>query len=388
MMATIEERLQNVRTLEDIVNLLTILFTNLNNQNKIYYDMFLNPTPMDLTLERYNDNGVLEEIVLPNRAKDRIWVLTGDGNPNGKVGAEAGTLYLDLNEDSGRNLYYKSTGGADETSGWQLIYSPNNLDYLDLFPSGNASVLKNLDASNIDRGTLKVNFGGTGATRITQGSLVQGNGQDPFSAYNISDITSLLDDFTGMIMYSPVEEITGRWLICDGTEYNINERPELTKLLNKIGNKYGGNGVTTFKVPKLTDKYIKGGDTSSVGQEVSGNVMAHRHNLSGSVNAESNHTHGGGSLTVPNTYAQFAIRRTGSAGGAFSFVNWGSYRGDADGDGNNESRKLVFDSANKWSGTTEKGSSHTHSLNGVRTESTGQDTNEVNHMKLVPVIRY
>ena len=55
MADNITDKLKNVRTLEDIVNLLTILFTNLNNQNEIYYDMFLNPNPMDVELERYNE---------------------------------------------------------------------------------------------------------------------------------------------------------------------------------------------------------------------------------------------------------------------------------------------------------------------------------------------
>jgi hypothetical protein len=103
-MATIEERLQNVRTLEDIVYLLNILFTNLNNQNKIYYDMFLNPTPMYIDLERYDENGVLGTIPLPNRAMDRILILTGSGDPNGNVSANIGTIYLDIDK---KDLYVK-----------------------------------------------------------------------------------------------------------------------------------------------------------------------------------------------------------------------------------------------------------------------------------------
>ena len=77
-MADVTDRLKNVRTLEDVVNLLTILFTNLNNQNEIYYDMFLNPTPMDLELERYDENGELVTVVLANRAKDRISALINE----------------------------------------------------------------------------------------------------------------------------------------------------------------------------------------------------------------------------------------------------------------------------------------------------------------------
>ena len=132
-MATIEERLQNVRTMEDVVYLLTILFTNLNNQNKMYYDMFLNPTPMDIELERYDENGKLTTVELPNRAKDRIWILTGKGNPNGQVAAKIGTIYL--NEDN-KTLWFKSDGSDDSTSGWRQIYDSSE-EFLR--PDGNGS---------------------------------------------------------------------------------------------------------------------------------------------------------------------------------------------------------------------------------------------------------
>lgn len=122
-MATIEERLQNVRTMEDVVYLLSVLFTNLNNQNKMYYDMFLNPTPMDIDLERYDENGKLVTVTLPNRAKDRIWVLTGKGNPNGQIAAKIGTIYLD---ETSKNLWFKSDGADSDTSGWKQIYDSSD----------------------------------------------------------------------------------------------------------------------------------------------------------------------------------------------------------------------------------------------------------------------
>ena len=47
------------------------------------------------------------------------------------------------------------------------------------------------------------------------------------------------------------------WLECDGTIYNIATYPELGALL---GSKYGGNGTTTFGVPNLQERWIKGRD--------------------------------------------------------------------------------------------------------------------------------
>ena len=62
---------------EQIITLLEYLFTNMNNLDRLYYDMFINTTPMDLTLERYNEDGIKETHILPNRAKDKQKVLQG-----------------------------------------------------------------------------------------------------------------------------------------------------------------------------------------------------------------------------------------------------------------------------------------------------------------------
>ena len=95
---------------EQIIALLEQLFTNMNNLDRIYYDMFINTTPMDITLERYNQDGVIETFVLPNRAKDRQNVLQGRGTPEGAQIASIGTLYFDLLSN---NIYVKiSEGGA------------------------------------------------------------------------------------------------------------------------------------------------------------------------------------------------------------------------------------------------------------------------------------
>ena len=55
-----------VRSLEDVAYLLNILFFNMNNLSKVYYDMFINPEPMDIELQRYDESGTLTTITLPN----------------------------------------------------------------------------------------------------------------------------------------------------------------------------------------------------------------------------------------------------------------------------------------------------------------------------------
>lgn len=48
------------------------LLTNSVNMTQVYYDLFFNPEPMDITLYQYDDDNKLVEVVIPNRAKDKI----------------------------------------------------------------------------------------------------------------------------------------------------------------------------------------------------------------------------------------------------------------------------------------------------------------------------
>ena len=175
-MAGIEERLRNVKTLEDILQLLTILFTNLNNQNEMYYDIFLNPEPMYVNLERYNPDGDLVTVPIPNVAMMRNQAYSGEGNPNGKVTASPGSLYVDTRSFS---LYFK--GWGIDSNGWVLLWSSNNFaagrEYLT--PSGDGSQLKDLNMNNVRSGILPVTYGGTGVNSIT--GLIKGNGTNAFT---------------------------------------------------------------------------------------------------------------------------------------------------------------------------------------------------------------
>ena len=112
-------------TLTELIDMLSELFTNMNNLDKTYYDMFYNPIPLDITLERYDENGVLQKVVLPNRAKDKDSVIVGSGDPEGVVPASIGKLYIDGDNSY---LYYKTQGTAlaPTVSGWMLIFTSAN----------------------------------------------------------------------------------------------------------------------------------------------------------------------------------------------------------------------------------------------------------------------
>jgi hypothetical protein len=386
MADNISEKLQTVRTLEDVVNLLSILFTNLNNQNEIYYDMFLNPVAMDLNLERYNENGELVTVTLPNVAKMRVSAYSGEGNPNGAQAAGMGALYIDTLT---KEIYYKAFGTGKD--GWQLVWSTANLiegeDYV--APDGNGSKLQNLSAANVTSGILSVARGGTGVGSIT--GLVKGNGVSPFTAAVVDEDYLAPSSFTGLIMYSPIEVIPEGWLICDGVIYDTGLRPELSRLCAKLGNKYGGDGITTFGVPNLIDKYIKGCTPEEVGETGEAHVGAHTHEVNGETEEDGAHTHSRGTMNI-----------TGSIGGAAAgWKTWGPtwdgcfggsttgthpVQGGWDNNWGRFGNTFRFDASRSWTGET-SATPHKHNIN-ITVSSGGTGINDVDHIKMIPIIKW
>lgn len=58
----------------------------------------------------------------------------------------------------------------------------------------------------------------------------------------------MIDAFIGEVRVFAVQRAVPGWLMCDGEQYDISRYPELFKV---IGNRYGGDGKSTFRVPHL-----------------------------------------------------------------------------------------------------------------------------------------
>lgn len=73
---------------------------------------------------------------------------------------------------------------------------------------------------------------------------------------------------TGNIISQMGKEAPVGYLICDGTEYNIADYKILADYINEqFGsyNYFGGDGTTTFAVPNLTGKFLKGNNSDNIG---------------------------------------------------------------------------------------------------------------------------
>ena len=106
-----------------IIENLRELLQNTVNMTSLFYDIFLNPTPMDVELQQYNSDGELVTVTIPNRAKDRSIALSGTGSPEGVVTANVGTSYVDVTNEV---VYFKAIGSGN--TGWIVVLTQNGVE--------------------------------------------------------------------------------------------------------------------------------------------------------------------------------------------------------------------------------------------------------------------
>ncbi|SFV08855.1 Microcystin-dependent protein [Methylobacterium sp. 174MFSha1.1] len=98
-----------------------------------------------------------------------------------------------------------------------------------------------------------------------------------------------MDAFVGEIRAFPYTFTPADWLLCDGTQYNVQQYQALAAV---IGSVYGGDGFQTFKVPDLRGQAVLGSNgvgtaPNPVNQKTGkaavtldeGQLPSHNHNL-------------------------------------------------------------------------------------------------------------
>ena len=144
----------NVATYSQILTILTQLATNYTNIFDVYYDMFYNPEPKDLMLQIYDKDGNLSEITVPNRAKDSSYLLNGDGNPNGVVAGNRGSLYQDITNGK---VYINLD---DTINGWSEVIARDTLNEFIIqgagSPEGSITANRGVLYSDTENGVLYI----------------------------------------------------------------------------------------------------------------------------------------------------------------------------------------------------------------------------------------
>ena len=118
-------------------------------------------------------------------------------------------------------------------------------------------------------------------TEMNKGWISSGN------ANKITNGNEVNDTPVGSIISFMGNSAPPNYLICDGTEYNIEEYKELADFFNtQFGtyNYFGGNGETTFKVPDLRGEFLRGtgenthyDDSNNIHQGNGADVGVHQH---------------------------------------------------------------------------------------------------------------
>jgi hypothetical protein len=69
-------------------------------------------------------------------------------------------------------------------------------------------------------------------------------------------------------------------------------------------------------------------------------------------------------------------------------TGYNQLQGGPDHDGTYRMNTLKFKGSDNWTGKTSAGTSHTHSIPALTTTSAGTGTNDVDHIQLIPIIKY
>lgn len=270
--------------LKQIQAQLAVLETSYANMTRTYYDMFYNNTPMDITLQIYNEEGELKTITVPNRAKSSTSTLTYAGSPLGVLQASLGTFVVDTTTG---DLWYETS--PNDVDGWLQIANTADvgqaaINYMLANPSV-GSLIPDLSASHVTSGQLEVAVGGTGVSgtnaiylngilKMVPETTVDGvttkahievaeAGKDYLEAANLS----------GMIVFFPTEYIPAGYLMCDGSLYSKETYADLYNALTNNGAIECPYGETDdkFAVPSLNDLFIR--CTTNFLQRVVGSVQ-------------------------------------------------------------------------------------------------------------------
>ena len=148
----------SISSFEELSSLMSHLMTNYTNMALTYYTMFYDTTPTDMTIKLYDEDGNLQEYVIPNRAKDFEFCRNGEGSPEGVISAPVGTTYQDTLNGT---LYLKQTGS--DSDGWIKIGS-DSIEKGSLNPEGSLVREKGAIYENVNTSSLYIKTTETGNT--------------------------------------------------------------------------------------------------------------------------------------------------------------------------------------------------------------------------------
>lgn len=199
---------------------------------------------------------------------------------------------------------------------------------------------------------------------------------------SISGTRSLLDVVPpGIVVAYAGNTIPNNYFLCDGSDKNSDEYPELYAA---IGTTFGGSG-NFFKVPDLRNEFIRGADSGNrqVGKKENDAFKSHNHNAnSDSAGSHSHNTNSTGEHS--HSYERWDLDASQSGHGkAWNRDDRVYFRGNEWRDGTGD----IFDTTENGSHShnTNTTGSHTHTIN---IESTGDNETRPQNVALYYIIKF
>lgn len=189
------------------------LLTNSVNMTEVFYDLFINPTPMEVTLYQYDSNNTLVEVKVPNRAQDRKIAIEDTVPPTSSekaVDAPVGVCYVNTADD---DVYFKI---SEDASGWLKVALQDDIDtaVASVLSQLSSYVLKtttvngyplssdvSLSASDVGALSEGTSYGSSLDFSNSELSLLDQNGNTLGSPVDLSPVSGM---DTGLINISPV----------------------------------------------------------------------------------------------------------------------------------------------------------------------------------------
>ena len=324
----------------------------------------------------YNQGALVQQADLSG-----LWVSTVDNNTSNPETSGSGWMPL----DSGSYSFNITTANVTLTNGQAahpvLIVGGTLTGSRIIFVPTFRQIWTIIN--NTSRGSYTLTIKTANGTGITLSNSVEQIVCDGTNIYRVTAEQATTVPIGGLVWHFG-QTIPSGYLLANGQAVS---RTLYAALFGVLGTKYGaGDGSTTFNLPNLMSRFVRGGTTSQLGTTVSDSIRSHGHGVTQSAHAhglsDPGHSHsastaGAGSHNhdrgTMNIQGQIGLVRRGAgsndnASGALTYgTSWsaGIENGKADDWGSN----VILNASRNWTGVTSTQANHTHSVtvNSART---------------------
>lgn len=323
----------------------------------------------------YNQGALVQQADLSG-----LWVSTVDNNTSNPETSGSGWMPL----DSGSYSFNVTTANVTLTNGQAahpvLIIGGTLTGSRIIFVPTFRQIWTIIN--NTSRGSYTLTIKTANGTGITLSNSVEQIVCDGTNIYRVTAEQATTVPIGGLVWHFG-QTIPSGYLLANGQAVS---RTLYSALFGVIGTKYGtGDGSTTFNLPNLMSRFIRGGTVSQLGTTASDSIRSHGHGVTqtahthglsdpGHVHTAStagagSHSHTRGSMEISGSF--YTSRSPGIFSGPFYQIQSGTFSNRQDA---HNGFQVGFQASRAWTGATSTQANHTHSVT-VNSAKTGISCN-------------